>query len=72
MSVNMPEDSCPSCPIASFGVGGRGVHLVIPSIIAPVLAFLLVVNRIYWRLDMVGRLGLDDYSTLLALVKPSS
>ena len=42
--------------------------MVIPSIIAPVLAFVLVANRIYWRIRMLGRLGLDDVSTILALV----
>ncbi|KAK5445122.1 hypothetical protein LTS15_010213 [Exophiala xenobiotica] len=36
--------------------------------IAPILAFVLVVNRVYWRFKMVGRLGPDDYSTILALV----
>ncbi|KAK5199645.1 hypothetical protein LTR99_004441 [Exophiala xenobiotica] len=35
--------------------------------IAPILAFVLVVNRVYWRFKMVGRLGPDDYSTILAL-----
>jgi hypothetical protein len=41
---------------------------VVPSMIAPILAFVLVVNRVYWRFKMVGRLGPDDYSTILALV----
>ena len=36
--------------------------------IAPILAFVLVVNRVYWRFKMVGRLGPDDYGTILALV----
>ncbi|KIW12859.1 hypothetical protein PV08_08046 [Exophiala spinifera] len=33
----------------------------------PVVAFVLVLNRIFSRLNMLGRLGLDDYSTLLAV-----
>ena len=64
----MSGDPCPNCPIFSVGLGGRGVHLVIPSMIAPIVAAFLVVNRVYWRFKMVGSLGLDDISTILALV----
>ena len=66
--VNMTTDICPDCTVISYGLGGRGAHLAIPSIIAPVLTFLLVSNRIYWRCKLVGRLGPDDLWTLLALV----
>jgi hypothetical protein len=64
----MPADSCSHCPAITFGLDGRGAHLVIPSIIAPSLAFVLVANRIFWRIKMLGRLGIDDVSTVFALV----
>jgi hypothetical protein len=64
----MAEASCPECPITTFGFGGRGAHLVFPSVILPTLACLVVVNRLYWRFNMVGRLGVDDFIITLALV----
>ncbi|KAK5560818.1 hypothetical protein LTR46_001126 [Exophiala xenobiotica] len=63
----MAQGQCEGCTVRNFGLGGRGAHLVVPSMIAPILAFVLVVNRVYWRFKMVGRLGPDDYSTILAL-----
>jgi hypothetical protein len=67
----MTYEPCASCPDTKFGLGGRGVHLVVPSLIAPILAFALVGNRLYWRCRMLGRFGLDDIATLLALVSTS-
>ncbi|KAI1624450.1 hypothetical protein EDD37DRAFT_609445 [Exophiala viscosa] len=64
----MTTDGCPDCTVFSYGLAGRGAHLAIPSIVAPVLAFLLVSNRVYWRCKLVGGLGPDDLWTLLALV----
>ncbi|OAP57336.1 hypothetical protein AYL99_08074 [Fonsecaea erecta] len=64
----MSANPCADCHLAALGLGGRGAHLVIPSMIAPILAFILVANRIYWRMRMLGRLGLDDMSTILALI----
>lgn len=51
------------------GVGGRGAHLVIPSLVGPVLATILVFNRIYWRISLVRTLGLDDLCITLSLVR---
>jgi hypothetical protein len=51
------------------GVGGRGAHLVIPSIVGPVLASILVFNRIYWRISLMHTLGLDDLCIALSLVR---
>lgn len=64
----MSADPCPECPVTNLGLGGRGAHLVVPSMIAPILACFLVANRIYWRLKMVGSLGPDDVSTMFAMV----
>ncbi|EHY59267.1 hypothetical protein ABEF92_006337 [Exophiala dermatitidis] len=61
-------DNCTNCRYGNFGLGGRGVHLVIPSVIAPMLALLLVTNRVYWRLRLVGSLGLDDLSTIASTI----
>ena len=65
---NMPAIPCSDYPATSYGLGGRGAHLVIPSLIAPILACFLVANRVYWRLRMLGMLGSDDVSTVLAVV----
>ncbi|OCT44796.1 hypothetical protein CLCR_06450 [Cladophialophora carrionii] len=64
----MSGDLCTGCAATSSGLGGRGTHLVIPSLIAPTIAFLLVANRIYWRLRMLVRFGLDDVSAILSMV----
>ncbi|EXJ84670.1 hypothetical protein A1O3_05340 [Capronia epimyces CBS 606.96] len=63
----MATDDCAYCPVEHLGLGGRGAHLVIPSILAPILSCLVVANRVYWRLNLVGSLGLDDLSTILAM-----
>jgi hypothetical protein len=55
--------------IRDVGVGGRGAHLVIPSLVGPVLATILVFNRIYWRISLVHTLGLDDLCITLSLVR---
>ena len=64
----MSAAACTDCSSTSFGLGGRGAHLVIPSLIAPISAFILVANRIYWRLRLLDTLGFDDVSALLAMV----
>ena len=64
----MTNLTCSDDAIVSFGFGGRGAHLVIPALIAPILAFFLVVNRVYWRWNLLGRLGWDDHCTILSLV----
>lgn len=64
----MADIPCSNCQIVSLGIGGRGAHLVIPSLIAPILSSCLVLNRLYWRIKLLGRLGLDDYCTILSLV----
>jgi hypothetical protein len=64
----MIDEPCADCPDTKFGLGGRGVHLVVPSLIAPVLAVALVSNRMYWRSRLLGHLGQDDIAALLALV----
>jgi hypothetical protein len=51
-----------------FGLKGPGFHLVISSIIGPILAALLVFNRVYWRIALVNALGRDDICILLSLV----
>lgn len=51
-----------------LGLGGRGAHLVIPSILGPILAAILVFNRIYWRIALVHQIGLDDICILMSLV----
>lgn len=64
----MSAGTCVDCAVPLFGFRGRGAHLAIPSLIAPLLAFLLVINRIYWRLRMLGRLGFDDAFIIAAMV----
>jgi hypothetical protein len=64
----MTGSLCPRCPDGTFGLGGPGSPLVIPSILAPVMASLLVANRVYWRLRMIGSLDYDDVFILLATV----
>ncbi|KAL2405788.1 hypothetical protein ABEF95_005601 [Exophiala dermatitidis] len=61
-------DNCTNFRHENFGLGGRGVHLVIPSVIAPMLALLLITNRVYWRLRLVGSLGLDDLATIASTI----
>lgn len=51
-----------------FGLGGNGAHIVIPSIIGPLLAAALVFNRLYWRIHLVRTLGIDDLCIGLSLV----
>jgi hypothetical protein len=51
-----------------MGLGGRGAHLVISSILGPILAAVLVFNRVYWRIALVHQIGLDDICILLSLV----
>ena len=51
------------------GVGGRGAHLVILSLVGLVLSTILVFNRIYWRISLVHTLGLDDLCIALSLVR---
>ncbi len=51
-----------------LGLGGRGAHLAIPSLLGPVLASFLVFNRVYWRIAIVHTLGLDDMCIMLSLV----
>ena len=53
----------------NLGLGGRGAHLVIPSIVGPVLATILVFNRVYWRITLVDTLGLDDLCITFSLVR---
>lgn len=43
-----------------LGFGGRGSHLVISALVGPLLATLLVLNRVYFRLRLVRTLGADD------------
>ena len=64
----MAVQLCSGCEIVSFGIGGRGGHLVIPSLIAPILSSCLVLNRLYWRIKLLGRLGWDDYCIILSVV----
>lgn len=52
----------------NLGLGGRGAHLVIPSLIGPILATVLVFNRVYWRISLVHTLALDDLCITLSLV----
>ena len=54
--------------VRDLGLGGRGAHLVIPSILGPILAAVLVFNRVYWRIALVHQIGLDDVCILLSLV----
>jgi hypothetical protein len=57
-------------PVAqNLGLGGRGAHLVIPSLIGPILATILVFNRVYWRIALVHTLALDDLCITLSLVR---
>ncbi|EXJ55567.1 hypothetical protein A1O7_08495 [Cladophialophora yegresii CBS 114405] len=64
----MAGDLCTDCPATSSGLSGRGAHLVIPSLVAPIIAFLLVANRTYWRLRMLVSFGLDDVSAILSMI----
>ena len=50
-----------------YGLGGEGLHLVIVSVLGPILAASLVFNRAYWRLTQVNSLGHDDICILLSL-----
>ncbi len=52
-----------------FGLGGNGGHIVIPSIVGPLLAAGLVFNRLYWRIHLVRTLGIDDLCIALSLVR---
>jgi hypothetical protein len=55
--------------IRDFGFGGNGAHIVIPSIVGPLLAAGLVYNRLYWRIHLVRTLGIDDLCIGLSLVR---
>lgn len=68
-TVTMMAGDCTDCPVQTFGLGGKGLHLVIPSVLAPGIAVFLVSNRLYWRFRMLGRFGLDDFATMLAAVR---
>ena len=68
----MPAIPCSDFPASSFRLCGRGAHLVIPALVAPSVAFVLVANRIFWRLKMLGWLGFDDALTILAMVSRES
>jgi hypothetical protein len=52
-----------------FGFGGNSAHVVIPSIVGPLLAAALVSNRLYWRIHLVRTLGIDDLCIGLSLVR---
>jgi len=57
-------------PLAqNIGVSGRGAHLIIPSLVGPIVATILVFNRIYWRISLVHTLALDDLCITLSLVR---
>ncbi|PGH02019.1 hypothetical protein AJ79_07757 [Helicocarpus griseus UAMH5409] len=43
-------------------------NLVLIDLVMPSVAFLLVINRIYFRLKLAKRLGLDDYAIIAAMV----
>ena len=51
-----------------FGLGGNGSHVVVPSIAGPLLAAALVFNRLYWRIQLVRTVGIDDLCIGLSLV----
>lgn len=51
-----------------LGMGGNGSHIIIPSIVGPLLAAVLVFNRLYWRIHLVHTLGIDDLCIGLSLV----
>jgi hypothetical protein len=55
--------------VRDFGFGGNGAHVVIPSIVGPLLAAALVFNRLYWRIHLVRTLGIDDLCIGLSLVR---
>ena len=62
-------NSAPNLTARDVGLGGRGSHLVIASVVGPVLAAALVFNRIYWRITVVHTVGLDDLCITLSLVR---
>ena len=51
-----------------YGLGGRGAHLVIPSILGSAIAAILVANRLFWRYHLVHTLGVDDICSFFSLV----
>lgn len=52
-----------------FGIEGRGQSLVVISIVMTVIAFLLVVNRVFWRCrDGHIPLLADDWFIMAAVV----
>lgn len=62
------SSTCGHIHAGNYGLGGRGAHLVIPSILGPILAAFLVFNRVYWRITLVHQIGLDDICILSSLV----
>lgn len=50
------------------GVEGRGVNLVIISLVFAVASFAMVASRVCSRLRAKYALGLDDYAIILSLV----
>jgi hypothetical protein len=62
------SSTCGHIHTGEYGLGERGAHLVIPSILGPILATFLVFNRVYWRIVLVHQFGLDDICILSSLV----
>lgn len=54
--------------IRDYGIGGYAAHIVIPSIVGPLLAAAVVYNRLYWRVHLVRTLGIDDLCIGTSLV----
>jgi hypothetical protein len=53
----------------SLTTGANGLRIIIPSIVGPILAAILVLNRLYWRIRLVRTLGIDDLYIGLSLVR---
>jgi hypothetical protein len=64
--------NCGHIHTGDYGLSSRGAHLVIPSILGPILAAFLVFNRVYWRITLVHQIGLDDICILASLVSRRS
>ena len=58
----------PPLTTTDYGLTGRGAHVAIPSIVGPILAALLVFNRVYWRIELLNAVAWDDACILGALV----
>lgn len=59
----------PGAIIRDFGFGGNGAHIIVPSIVGPLLAAALVFNRLFWRIHLVRTLGIDDLCIGLSMVR---